>query len=153
MNYDNLLTKLALILGVSKDYFVKINFLYGAGLKDLEEKYKIAQRKYHLPYDFFDLLYILDYICSVDLMAYVDNLEKETILSGGETHYVYEIHPKRNAKLSFANERALINNFDVNNFWALLKYNGPYQEFAAYIIDDEKKELIDKFLESNEKKR
>ncbi len=151
--HDNLLTKLALILGVSKDYFVKINFLYRAGLKDLEEKYKIAQDKYHLPYNFFDLLYILDYIYCVDLTAYIENIEKETILKGEETKFDYEIYPKRFTKLSLANERACINNFDVNNFLALLENNGPYQEFAAYIIDDDKRTLIDEFIKSNERKR
>ncbi len=150
--YDNMLTKLALILGVPKDYFVKINFLYRAGLKDLEAKYKIAQDKYHLPYNFWDLLYILDYIFCVDLMAYEENLEKETILKGGETQNFYEIYFKRNAKLSLANERAFINEFDVNNFLALLENAGPYQEFAKYIIDNEKRALIDEFIKSSEKK-
>ena len=39
--YDNLLSKLAIILNVSKDYFVSINYLYknNEALKYLEERY------------------------------------------------------------------------------------------------------------------
>ena len=144
--YDNLLTKLAIIMGVSKDYFITINFLYNEGLKDLEQRYNIVKERYKLPYTFEDLFFILDYIYCVDLMAYTSNLEKESILEGKETQYVYEIHPKRGEKLSLKRQRELLNNFDVNNFLALVENNGPFREFAHYIIDNSKKELVDEMI-------
>ena len=96
--YDNLLSKLAIMLDVSKDYFVSINFLYenNEGLKNLETKYNKAKKKYKLPYSFEETLLMLDYIYCVDLIAYKDNPDKETILSGKETESFYQIYPYRN---------------------------------------------------------
>jgi len=33
--YDNLLSKLAIILEVPKEYFISLNYLYGDGLKEI----------------------------------------------------------------------------------------------------------------------
>lgn len=82
--YDTLLSKLAAMMDISKDYFISINFLYenNEGLKKLETKYNEAREKYKLPYNFEGLLLILDYIYCVDLMAYKENPDKKTILEG-----------------------------------------------------------------------
>ena len=56
--YDNLLTKIGIILENPKDYFVSINYLYknNFDLKLLEEKYRVAKNKYQLPYGFNSFL-------------------------------------------------------------------------------------------------
>lgn len=148
--YDNLLSKLSIMLDVSKDYFVSINFLYtnNEGLKDLETKYNEARKKYKLPYNFEGLLLILDYIYCVDLMAYVDNPDKENILAGKESEFTYPIHPNKNYKLSLLFQRKYINKFDVDNFLALAETGGNFRKFARYVVDSEKRKLIAQFLDT-----
>lgn len=148
--YDSLLSKLAIMLNVSKDYFVSINFLYknNEGLKNLEEKYNEAKEKYKLPYNFDTLLFILDYIYCVDLTAYTNNPDKEVILSGEETKSGYEIYPNKNYKLSLQAQRKYMNSFDVDNFLALVEANENFKEFSKYVIDNEKREHISKFLKT-----
>lgn len=149
--YDSLLSKLAIMLDVSKDYFVSINFLYenNEGLKDLEAKYNEAREKYKLPYNFEGLLLILDYIYCVDLMAYKDNPAKETILSGKETEAGYEIHPEKYYKLSMQGQRQYMNRFDIDNFLALVKSGGNFKDFGKFVVDNEKRQIISQFIDTN----
>ena len=147
--YDNLLSKLAIMLDVSKDYFVSINFLYenNEGLKNLEAKYNEAKKKYKLPYSFEETLLMLDYIYCVDLIAYKDNPDKETILSGKETESFYQIYPEKGYKLSQQTQKGYINSFDVDNFLALVDLGGNYKEFGRLVIDCEKRKIISQFIE------
>lgn len=147
--YDNLLSKLAIMLDVSKDYFVSINFLYenNEGLKNLEAKYNEAKKKYKLPYSFEETLLMLDYIYCVDLIAYKDNPDKETILSGKETESFYQIYPEKDYKLSQQTQKGYINSFDVDNFLALVDSGGNYKEFGRLVIDCEKRKIISQFIE------
>ncbi len=146
--YDAMLSKLAIILGVPKSYFVSINFLYknNEGLKDLESKYNVEKQECELPYSFQVLLLILDYIYSVDLTSYVDNQDKEVILSGRETESGYEIHPGKNYKLSLQQQRNWMNKFDVDNFLALVKSGGNFKRFSKYVVDNEKRQIISEFV-------
>ena len=148
--YDNLLSKLAIMLDVSKDYFVSINFLYenNEGLKNLEAKYNEAKERYKLPYSFEETLLMLDYIYCVDLIAYKDNPDKETILSGKETESFYQIYPEKDYKLSQQTQKRYINSFDVDNFLALVDSGGNYKEFGRLVIDCEKRKIISQFIES-----
>ena len=142
--YDCELTKIAILLDVSKDYFVKINYMYknNEGLKNLEAKYNIAKEKYHLKYDFATFLYCIDYIYCVDLIGYIDNQDKQNIISGKETEGDYEIYPNRGEKLSLSRQRAYINEIDISSFLSLMEHNGNYQEFAKYVIDNEKRAIM-----------
>ena len=146
--YDSLLSKLAIMLDVSKDYFVSINFLYekNEGLKNLETKYNEAREKYKLPYNFEGLLLILDYIYCVDLMAYKDNPDKHVILSGKETESAYEIHPGKNYKLSLQYQRKYMNGFDIDNFLALAESGGNFRDFGRFVVDGDKRKLITQFI-------
>ncbi len=148
--YDNLLSKLAIMLDVSKDYFVSINFLYknNEGLKKLEIKYNEAKEKYQLPYNFYDLLLMLDYIYCVDLIGYKENPDKQNILDGKETECFYEIYPNKNFKLSLKRQREYINAFDVDNFLSLASSNGDFKRFSKYIIDNEKRELANLYIDT-----
>lgn len=150
--YDSLLSKLAIILDVPKDYFVSINYLYenNEGLKDLEEKYNIARERHNLPYNFEGLLLIFDYIYCVDLMAYIDSPVKNTILPGKETTDGYEIHPGESHKLSLLHQRNYMNKFDVDYFLALMDTDGNYREFAKYVIDLGKRKIINLYTSSFE---
>lgn len=146
--YDNLLSKLAIILNVSKDYFVSINYLYkdNVGLKDLEQKYNEVREKLKLPYDFNSLLLIFDYIYCVDLLAYKKNDDREIILSGQETENVYEIHPNQGLKMSLKKQRDFLNQFDVDYFLALEQNGGNFIEFSRFVVDNEKRALIEQFV-------
>ena len=48
----------------------------------LEEKYNQALEKHRTKYDFLNMMYIFDYVYVTDLMGYVENQNKEKILSG-----------------------------------------------------------------------
>ena len=146
--YDNLLSKLAIILNVSKDYFVSINYLYknNEGLKDLEERYNEMKNKHGLPYSFEKLLFVYDYIYCVDLLAYKKNAAKETILSGKETEDIDIIHPNLGAKLSLQAQRAYLNRFDIDYFLALAQNGENFREFAPYVVDNGKREIIEQYL-------
>ena len=144
--YDNLLTKLAIMLNVSKDYFVTINYQYEDGLRDLMNKYIEASNKYEFPKDFHSVLFDLDYIYVVDYMAYLENPDKKTILNGEETTDIYEIHPGMYMKLSLGEQQKRITYFDRENFLALLSNGGNYSEFAKYIIDNKNKQLVMEFV-------
>lgn len=146
--YDNLLNKLAIILGVSKDYFVSINYLYknNEGLKDLETRYNEIREKQKLPYNFNSLLLVYDYIYCVDLLAYKKNKDKDVILNGEETQDAYEIHPNQGFKLSLKNQRAYLNKFDIDYFLALAQNGGNFREFAWHVVDNEKRAIIEQYI-------
>lgn len=148
--YDNLLSKLAIILNVSKDYFVSINYLYkdNVGLKALEQKYNEIRVKQNLPYNFNSLLLIFDYVYCVDLLAYKKNNDKEIILSGQETENVYEIHPNQGLKMSLKKQRDFLNRFDTDYFLSLAQNGGKFIEFSRYVVDNEKRALIKQFVET-----
>ena len=92
------------------------------------------------------LLLLLDYIYCVDLMAYKDNPDKQTILSGKETESGYEIHPEKYFKLSLHLQRKYMTGFDIDNFLALAESDGNFKEFGKFVVDNEKRQLISQFL-------
>lgn len=147
--YDNLMTKIGLILGVPKLFFVSINYLFkdNLGLKILEEKYEEAKNKYQLPLDFQTFLLFFDYAYCVDLMAYTDNPDKEKILNGGTTD-AYEIYPNKGFQLSLANQMANITKIDIDCFLKLAENGGNFKEFARYIISDEKRAIAMEYIAS-----
>lgn len=147
--YDNLLTKLAILLDVSKDYFVLINFLYkdNIGIKDLEERYNIARERYKLPYSFDGVMQIFDTIYCTDLLMYIENDEKEALLNGKETKCEYEIHKGMDGiTLSQKKEFDYITNFDRDNFLALFDNNGPYGKFANYVVDNRNRQILQPYM-------
>lgn len=149
--YDNLLTKIGIILEVPKDYFVSINYLYrnNLGLKLLEEKYTAAKNKYKLPYDFNQFLLYYDYAYCVDLLAYKDNLDKQTILNGGITQK-YEIHPNKGLELSLKSQQYYLSEIDACCFLKLIENDGNYNDFARYIIDNQKRNLAIQYISAFE---
>ncbi len=150
--YDNLLTKLAIIMDVPKDYFVSINYLYNNnwGLKVLEERYKLVQDKYQLSYSFRQLLLYLDYIYCVDYISYKDNPDKELLLKGGVTKK-YEIHPRQYLPLSLVNEQVYLAQLDGNIFLALVEFDGNYRDFAKYIVDNKQRDIAQEYIEMVDK--
>lgn len=148
--YDNLLSNLSILLNVPKTFFVTINYQYqkNEGLKQLKKLYKKAYKKYHLPWKFHRLLLILDHIYYTDLLAYLDNPEKQTILSGKETKKKYKIHPHKKLKCSLQEQMDNINRFDKDTFFALIKNKGNYKEFAKYIVDNTNRETTKQYIES-----
>ena len=90
---------------------------------------------------------MLDYIYCVDLIAYKDNADKETILSGKETESFYQIYPEKDYKLSQQTQKGYINSFDVDNFLALVDSGGNYKEFGRLVIDCEKRKITSQFIE------
>lgn len=151
--YDNLLTKIGIILQVPKDYFVSINYLYknNLGLKLLEEKYTVAKDKYHLPYEFNIFLLYYDYAYCVDLQAYKDNPDKQTILNGGITKK-YEIHPNIGLALSLKSQQYNLSQIDGCCFLNLAENGGNYKDFAKYIIDNQKRSLAMQYIATFEEK-
>lgn len=148
--YDQLLSKLAIILEVPKEYFVSINYLYKnqEGLLDLEKKYNVAVEQKNLPYSFQKLLLVYDYIYCTDYIAYVQNENKDALLSGGETKDFYEIHPHQCMRLSLQTQRQYLNDFDITFFLALLESSENYKDFAHYIVDIEKRAITESFIQN-----
>ena len=140
--YDAMLSKLAIILDVPKDYFVSINFQFDKGLKLLEEKYneKVKEKKWFKP--FYDLLYKMDYIYVVDYMAYINGDDKDTILKGEETESKYEIYKNIGDKLSLCKQKEYINDLDCTLALALIDNGLDYEEFLKYIIYNDKKKIF-----------
>ena len=152
--YDCMLSKLACLLEVDKDFFVKINYL-GAndeGLNILKNKYDEAKEKYGFMWEFNDLLFYFDYIYGVDVKIYTNNPDREIILSGKETDTSYDIRPNAWYKLSLKNQKACIDSFDKHFFLCLLKSGGNYLDFSKYIIDNGVRKIANDYLESRNAK-
>ena len=147
--YDNMLSKLAIALEVDKDFFVKINYL-GAndeGLNILKNKYDEAKEKYGFSYNFDAMLLTFDYACVVDVEAYVGQLDKETILSGGVTKEKYLIWSIHSYNLSLSQQKMLIDRFDRYFFECLVNCSGNCLDFSKYIIDNQYRKIANDYLE------
>lgn len=142
--YDAMISKLSIILNVPKDFFVTINYMYedDKGLRLLEEKYNDAYKKYNLQYDFWSMMRIYDYVYCTDLLCYVENTDKEVVLSGNETKYAYDIHSNFSRKISLGTQQSFIESFDKFSFVGMLDYGGNYVEFSKYIISNELREVV-----------
>lgn len=149
--YDNLLTKIAIVLEVPKDYFVSINYLFknNYGIKLLEERYLAAKDKYQLSYNFWTFLLHYDYAYCVDLCTYIDNPAKQILLTGGITQK-YIIYPNYNIELSLKNQMYYLSQIDGHLFLKLFQNGGNYQEFVKYIIDNDKRNLAMKYIAKNQ---
>ncbi len=134
--YDAMLSKLAILLDVPKDFFVTINFLYdqNKGYYILKDKYEEKAKEKNLPLSFYNMLYKLDYTYVVDYLAYIENEDKETILSGKETEKIgiYD----QGESLSLEKQRRYIKEFDFFLVMALIDNGFEYKDFLKYIIDD-----------------
>lgn len=135
--YDNILSKLAIVLGVSKDYFVTINYQYknDIGLNDFKRRYDKAKEKYELPIDFEKLLINLDYVYVVDYFIYLDGEDGKTLASGGIVKDV-KVRDESLFDLTTKNQQSIIKYIDTEFFFQLLINGGNYGDFAKYIIDD-----------------
>ncbi len=142
--YDAMLSKLAILLDVSKDFFVSINFLYkdNKGLKILEKKYNEKQKEKKLPYSFEYYNYLLDYIYTIGYMAYANNQDKAVILGGGTTTNGYFIHGTKGGPLSLELQRKFIDELDRNTILALIDNGLEFTDFAKYIVDNEMRNII-----------
>ena len=141
--YDSILSKLSIMLDVPKDFFVGINYLYenNIGINKLRQVYEEAQRSYNFPYEFEDFMYRLDYIYCVDLIAYIENPDKKTVLGGEETDTNYEIHPKKRKKLSLRRQFDVLDDIDRKYLLCLLDSNANYKSFSKYILNNEIRSL------------
>ncbi len=88
----------------------------------LEEKYNQALENHRTKYDFLNMMYIFDYVYATDLMGYVENQNKEKILSGEETSETYRIYDNvRSETLSFAKQERYITSFDTTTFFNIIR--------------------------------
>lgn len=144
--YDAMISKLSIICNVPKDFFVTINYMYhddNKGLRLLEEKYNEAYKKYNLKYDFWSMMRIFDYVYCTDLLAYVDNKDKQVVLSGQETEEAYSIHSNFTRNLSLGTQQSFIESFDKFSVMALLDNGGDYESFIPYIISNDLRSLVE----------
>lgn len=143
--YDAMLSKLAIYLGVSKDFFVKINYMFKdkRGLKELEQLFNYTKEKKNRTLSFNRTMYLLDYIYTVDYMAYIDNPDKAVLLSGGETKESYEIHSvlSQGETLSFNKAFMYISSLERTMLANLLEEN-DYRLFIKYLMDNQLREQI-----------
>ena len=153
--YDQILTKLAIFLGVDKDYFVKINYLYknNEGLKELESKYNEMKEIYGLNKSFEEFMYMLDYIYVTDYIAYLDNPDKEIILSGKETPNGYLIRENMAEKLSLEREYLYQESLDLIMYDAVRQNGGDYRTILKYFVDDSFREALYQELETTQGQR
>ncbi len=153
--YDQILTKLAIFLGVDKEYFVKINYLYkdAKGLKELESKYNEMKELCGLNRSFEDFMYMIDYIYITDYMAYLDNSDKETILSGKETENRYLIYENKAEKLSLERQYLYQERLDLVMYDAVRQNGGDYKTILKYFVDDMFRDALYKELETTQGQR
>lgn len=157
--YDVILSKLSILLDVSKDFFVTINYLYknNLGLNLLEKKYNDAKEKYNLDYPFGNMMLMCDYIYLVDLMVYVDTPEKDFIMNGGETKNKYKVYPNIYKTFSLEKQRKYMYEFDRANFVKLLDNDGDYVSFSNYVVDNKLRGIIGQVInlktEENKKEK
>lgn len=146
--YDSLTSKLCILLGVSKDFLVYINFFYkgNAGMDLLKSCYENAKKKYNFPYEFEDFMFRLDYIYCTDLLSYQDNSDKVNILNGLETNSQYIIHENKAAKISLKKQFNLIDDIDTKYFLCLFDSNGNYTSFANYMCKNESRSLAQRIV-------
>ncbi len=145
-HYDNLLTKLAIMLGVDKDYFVSINFLNdGRGIKDLENRINKLINEYDFNFTFLDLLYSLDYIYCVDCEIYLEGDNKDLLLSLEESrgkYLIYNIDGRELGEtLSLVKQKKFLDVFDLDFATFLSKSGGDF-ELLRYIVDDNNRESL-----------
>lgn len=81
--------------------------------------------------------------------SYIDNEDKQKILSGGETTNSYQIYPDKIMKLSLKTQRQFINRFDFDYFQTLYTNKGNYQEFLRYFIDNNLRKQLETILGLN----
>lgn len=146
--YDSMLSKLAIVLGTDKNFFVSINYEYSnnEGMERLKNAYEYAKKRYNLPYEFDEFMFRLDYVYCVDLMAYKDNPDKETILNGQQTSSNYEIHDNKGAKLSLKMQFDVIDDLDRKHFLSLQDYDGNYQLFSKYLFKNSTRNLAEQII-------
>lgn len=146
--YDVLMKQTDILLGVSSDFFVSINYLFNddKGLKILEDKYNEVKVKYNLKKEFISFLFYLDYIYVVDLTAYLKGTDKDKILSGNETE-LYQIYPKIAQTLSLKKQMDSIIKFENDNILALIETNGAFEEYCKYIINDYNRKIFEGYTQ------
>lgn len=148
--HDTFLSKLAILLDVSKDYFVKINFLYqnDEGINDLQKRYNEVSSKYNINISFENIMKILDYVYVVDFMAYKDNSDKEIIIKGEETKEQYLIYDNFLARLSLKQQFNYIDYFDRNIISSLLDSGDleKVKQFSKYIINNDTRKKLKEFI-------
>ena len=152
--FDCMLTKLAIFLDVDKDFFVLINFMNhdNRGIKYLEDIYEARCDELGLEIPFINILYYLDYIFAVDYQGYVDNPNKEIVLSGGETKEAYFIHNNPHPeRLSFKRQKDYIDIFDKELLISLYQDGDKFNEFSKYVIDNGNRKILEENY-SNQKK-
>lgn len=148
--YDSILSKLAIILNVDKDFFVAINYLYqnNDGMNQLKEKYEEAKLANNYPYNFETFIYMLDYIYCTDVIAYVDNPDKEIVLSGKETEGTYDIYPEKESKISLKMQFDYIDDIDRKYFLCLLDANADYISFSKYLLANNTRALVTNIIKN-----
>ena len=153
--YDALLSKLAIMMGVSKEYFVKINYMYddNKGLKKLEEDYKKAQIQKGLTFSFEQTMMTLDYAIVVDFLCYVKNEIKDLLLSGGKTEEKYAIYPGFSSILSQELQASSILRFDRQTILDLMNNEGyldddsDFIRFSKCIFDNRNRAIIANYIQ------
>jgi hypothetical protein len=86
---------------------------------------------------------IYDYVYCTDLLCYVENTDKEVVLSGNETKYAYDIHSNFSRKISLGTQQSFIESFDKFSVMALLDNGGDYESFIPYIISNDLRSLVE----------
>ena len=146
--YDNLLSKLSILLGVEKTYFITLCFYkHEEAVKLLRLKYEEAMNTYNLPFDFELLMCILDYIYVVDLMSYIKTDEKELLLAGGKTGDVYQINRfSKGMRLSNETSKKFISFFDMQSLKAIRHHKVLRAKFSKYIVDNDLRNFVKNVL-------
>lgn len=145
--YDSLLTKLAIVLNVSKNFFVSINYYCDddKGLKILERCYNKAKEKYNLSYTFNEIMVMLDRIYVTDLFLYSnEDMDSKNALLNDRTLHV-RLYSDLDTHISRKIEWDDIKNFDIELFLDLVQNNGNSSEFAKYITSNERRKIAFKY--------
>ena len=153
--YDALLSKLAIIMSVPKEYFVTINYMYenNKGMQKLQKDYNKAIEKKKIPIDFDTMMQIFDYAYVVDYIGYINTEDKDLVLKGQETHNSYIIHKNWWQKISQHTQASYIRDFDNKIIITLMNnandLNSDFVKYSKYIFDNKNRKVIENYIANN----
>ena len=146
--YDNLLSKLSILLGVEKNYFITLCFFnHDDAVNILKLRCEEARINSKIPFNFEEIMIMFDYIYVVDYMSYIDTDVKKVLNAGLTTKSEYIINRYTPPmKLSNKYSKRFITYFDMKTLKAIRHHRVLRTKFSKYIVDNDLRNFVKNVL-------